>query len=219
VTTEPEQSDKTVLQRVIGVVGWVIAGFGPLIAFWGLDLTLGLKAAIAGSVVFIIGDSLWRWWRGLEFTRLYVLISGLTVGFGAIDLVSNTPFMLKYEAVITNIVIGFMLVAGARGSRPIVMEVAEQQHGEPFPDRPNIIRFYQIFTLVWAVYFFAKAGFYLVLGQMMPMTEAMAVRSVFGTVSMAGMMAFSILRGRWLFLLLRRKRLLPQAQPVARTAL
>jgi intracellular septation protein A len=104
VTTEPEQPAQTVLQRVIAVVAWVIAGFGPLIAFWGLDLTLGLKAAIAGSVVCIIIDSLWRWWRRLEFSRLYVLISGLTVGFGAIDLVSNTPFMLKYEAVITNVV-------------------------------------------------------------------------------------------------------------------
>jgi intracellular septation protein A len=207
------------LHRLIGVIGWVIAGFGPLIAFWGLDLTLGLKAAIAGSVVVIIIDSLWRWWRGLEFTRLYILISGLTVGFGAIDLVSDTPFMLKYEAVITNIVIGLMLVAGARGSRPIAMEVAEQQHGEPFPKRPDIIRFYQLFTLMWAVYFFTKAGLYVILGQMMPMVQAMAVRSVFGTLSMALMMAFSVLRGRWLFLMLRRKRLLPPARPVAETAL
>jgi intracellular septation protein A len=206
------------LHRLIGVIGWVIAGFGPLIAFWGLDLTLGLKAAIAGSVVVIIIDSLWRWWRGLDFTRLYVLTSGLTVGFGAIDLVSATPFMLKYEAVITNIVIGLMLVAGARGSRPLAMEIAEQQHGEPFPKRPDIIRFYQLFTLMWAVYFFAKAGLYVLLGQMMPMTQAMAVRSVFGMVSMLLLMAFSVLRGRWLFLMLRRRRLLPPARPVTGTA-
>ena len=205
------------LHRLIGVIGWVIAGFGPLIVFWGLDLTLGLKAAIAGSVVVIIVDSLWRWWRGLEFSRLYILISGLTVGFGAIDLVSNTPFMLKYESVITNIVIGAMLVASARGSRPLAMEVVEQQHGEPFPKRPDIIRFYQLFTLMWAMYFFAKAGLYLILGQMMPMTQAMAVRSVFGMVSMALMMAFSVLRGRWLFLMLRRRRWLPPARPVTGT--
>ena len=177
-----------------------------------------VKAAIAGSVVVIVIDSLWRWWRGLEFTRLYILTSGLTVGFGAIDLVSATPFMLKYEAVITNIVIGLMLVAGARGSRPLAMEIAEQQHGEPFLKRPDIIRFYQLFTLMWAVYFFAKAGLYLILGQMMPMTQAMAVRSVFGMVSMLLLMAFSVLRGRWLFLMLRRRRLLPPARPVTGTA-
>jgi intracellular septation protein A len=206
------------LHRLIGVIRWVIAGFGPLIVFWGLDLTVSLKAAIAGSVVLIIVDSLWRWWRHLEFSRLYILISGLTVGFGAIDLVSATPFMLKYEAVITNIVIGAMLVAGARGSRPLALEVVEQQHGEPFPNRPDVIRFYQIFTLIWAVYFFAKAGLYLILGQMMPMAQAMAVRSVFGTVSMLLLMAFCVLRGRWLFLMLRRRRWLPPARPVAEVA-
>jgi uncharacterized membrane protein len=199
------------LRRLISIVGWVIAGFGPLIAFWGLDLAFSLKAAIAGSVVFIFGDSLWRWWRGLEFTRLYMLICGLTVGFGAIDLVSETPFMLKYEAVITNIVIGVICVAGARGSRPIVLEIAEQQHGEPFQQRPSIIRFYQIFTLIWAVYFFVKAGLYLIIGQMMPMTQAMAVRSVFGTLSMVLMMVFSVLGGRRMFLFFRRKGLLPPA--------
>jgi intracellular septation protein A len=200
-----------VVQRVIGVIGRVLAGFGPLIVFWGLDLTVGLKAAIAGSVACIVGDSLWRWWRGLEFTRLYLLVGVLTVGFGAIDLVSDTPFMLKYEGVITNVIIGLICVAGARGSRPMVLEIVEQQQGEPFPKRPNIIRFYQIFTLIWAGYFFAKAGVYFVIGEMMPMTQAMAVRSVLGTVTMIAMVAFSVLRGRWLFLFLRRKRLLPSA--------
>ena len=203
------------LDRLIGGLKWVIAGFGPLIAFWGLDLAAGLKAAIAGSVVFIIGDSLWRWWRGLEFTRLYVLISGLTLLFGAIDLVSDTPFMLQYEGVITNVVIGFVFVAGARGPRPIVREVAEQQSEGPFADRPDVNRFFQLFTLVWAGYFFAKAGFYLFLGQMMPMTQAMAVRTVFGTGSMVLMIVFSVTRGRWLFLFFRRRGLLPPASAPA----
>ena len=197
-------------ERLFGVIKWIIAGFGPLIAFWGLDLTYGLKAAIAGSVVFIIGDSLWRWWKGLEFTRLYVLISGLTLVFGAIDLVSDTPFMLKYEAVITNVVIGFIFVAGARGPRPIVREVAEQQSEEPFADRPDVNRFFQLFTLVWAGYFFVKAAVYLVLGQFMPMTQAMAVRTVLGTGSMLLMVIFSATRGRWLFLFFRRRGLLPR---------
>lgn len=199
------------LHRLFGVIGWIIKGFGPLIAFWGLDLTLGLKAAIAGSVLFILVDFLWRWRRRLAFSRIYILTSALTVGFGAIDLAAATPFMLKYESVITNIVIGLICVAGARGSRPIVLEVMEQQHGQPFPNQPNIIRFYQIFTLIWAGYFFIKAGLYFILGQMMPMVQAMAVRSIFGTASMLVMMAFSILGGRRLFLFLRRRRLLPPA--------
>jgi uncharacterized membrane protein len=165
--------------------------------------------------VFIIGDSLWRWWKGLEFTRLYLLISGLTIVFGAIDLISDTPFMLQYEAVITNVVIGFIFVAGARGPRPIVREVAEQQSDKPFVDRPDVNRFFQLFTLVWAGYFFAKAAVYLVIAQFMPMTQAMAIRTVLGTGSMLLMIVFSATRGRWLFLFFRRRGMLPRPTALA----
>ena len=156
------------LDQVLGAARWVMADFGPLVVFWILYLAVGIKAAIAGSVVLTLGDSLWRWRRGLAFTRIYLLTSGLTVVFGAVDLLSATPFMLKYESVVTNVVTGLAFVAGARGPRPIVQELAEQRRGERFEHRPDIVRFFQLFTLVWAAYFFVKAGFYLAVGQMMP---------------------------------------------------
>ena len=195
--------------RMLGLTRWVLAEFGPLVVFWILDAAFGIKIAIAGSIAFILGDALWRWLRGLAFTRLYLLISGLTLVFGAVDLVSATPFMLKYEAVITNIVTGLMFVAGARGPRPLVQEVAEQRRGELFADRPDIIRFFQLFTLAWAAYFFIKAGFYFAVGQMLPMVQAMALRSVVGSASLALMTAVSFSQGRRLFLLCQRLRLLP----------
>ena len=46
--------------------------------------------------------------------------------FGSIDLFAQTPFMLKYEAVITNIVTGIAFVAGARGAKPMLQEIAER---------------------------------------------------------------------------------------------
>jgi intracellular septation protein A len=197
------------LNRLFGALRWVIAEFGPLVVFWALDIGVGLKAAIAGSLLFILGDSIWRWLRGVKFTRLYVLISGLTLVFGAIDLLSATPFMLKYEAVITNVVTGVAFVVGSRGPRPIIQELAEQRQGAPYPDRPDLTRFFQIFTLLWAAYFFLKAGFYLAVGQMMPMVQAMAIRSVVGSASLAVMMLLSFTQGRRLFLLCQRIGLLP----------
>ncbi len=47
---------------------WVLADFGPLLMFWGLNLAFGLKPAIAGSVLFILADGMWRWRRRLPFT-------------------------------------------------------------------------------------------------------------------------------------------------------
>ncbi len=178
---------------------WVLADFGPLLMFWGLDLAFGLKPAIAGSVLFILADGLWRRHRRLPVTRIYILTSVLTVVFGSVDLLSATPFMLKYEAVITNAFTGLAFVAGARGPRPLIMELAEQRQGSPFPDRPDITRFFRLFTLLWAGYFFVKAGFYLAIAALMPMTQAMLVRSVVGSASLALMVAVSVTQGRRLF--------------------
>lgn len=200
--------------RLLGVLRWTLAEFGPLVVFWGLMLAFGIRIAIAGSLLFILGDSLWRWWRGLEFTRLYLLIIGLTLVFGSIDLVSATPFMLKYEAVITNVVTGMAFVAGARGPMPLLQELAEQRQGTPFEDRPDITRFFQIFTLLWAAYFFIKAGFYLAIGEMLPMAQAMAIRSVAGSISMGLMTVLSVTQGRRLFFLCRWLGLLPPAPEV-----
>jgi intracellular septation protein A len=202
--------------KMLGAARWVLADFGPLVVFWILVLAAGIKTAIAGSVLFILGDVLWRWRRGLKFTRIYLLTSGLTLVFGAVDLLSATPFMLKYESVVTNVVTGLAFVAGARGPRPIVQELAEQRQGAPFEDRADIVRFFQIFTLLWAAYFFVKAGFYLVVGQMMPMAEAMAVRSVVGTASLGLMIVLSVTQGRRLFSLCRRMGLLPSVAGPAR---
>jgi intracellular septation protein A len=178
---------------------WVLADFGPLLMFWGLDLAFGLKPAIAGSVLFILADSLWRRHRRLPFTRIYILTSVLTVVFGSVDLLSTTPFMLKFEAVITNAFTGLAFVAGARGPRPLIMELAEQRQGSAFPDRPDITRLFQLFTLLWAGYFFVKAGIYLIVAALMPMTQAMLVRSIVGSASLALMTAVSVTQGRRLF--------------------
>jgi intracellular septation protein A len=197
------------LNRLVGMLRWVLAEFGPLVVFWILDFGFGIKVAIAGSIAFILADGAWRWWKGLAFTRIYLLISVLTLVFGSIDLLSATPFMLKYEAIITNLVTGGFFVLGARGPRPIIQELAEQRSGEDFSGRADVVRFFQIFTLVWAGYFFIKAGFYFAVGQMLPMVEAIAVRTVVGSASMALMVALSFSQGRRLFFLCQRLGLLP----------
>ncbi len=185
------------------------ADFAPLIAFWVLDLAFGIKPAIAGAIVVIIIDSAWRLLRRKPFTPAYLLSSALTIVLGGIDLYSDSPFMLKYEAVVLNVVTGLLFLIGARGPRPILWELAEQRKGAIFPDRPDVMRFFQYLTLAWASYFFLKAGFYWFIGQIMPLAQAMAVRSVVGTASLALMAFVSIAGGHTLFRLCHRWRLLP----------
>ena len=193
---------------MLGVLRWVVADFGPLILFRVLDLTLGIKPAIAGSVLYILANCAWRWHRGLPFTRIYRLSAALTVVFGGIDLLSTRRFMLKYEALVTNVFTGFAFVLGAGGPRPMVLELAEHRVGSPFPQRADITRFFQLFTLFWAAYFFAKAGFYLVVAATLAMAQAMLVRSIVGSGSMALMVGLSMTQGQRLFTLCQRLGLL-----------
>ena len=197
------------MPKLIAAGRWALAEFGPLIVFWALALTLGVKPAIAGSILFIVADAVWRRRKGLPFTRLYLLVSALTLVFGGIDLVSTSPFMLTYEAVITNVATGLAFVAGALGEKPIIQEVAEQRGGA-LPPPGEARAFFRIFTLVWAGYFFVKAAFYLWAVWTLPMLEAMALRSAIGSGSLGLMILVSTTQGRRLFFLCRRLGLLPK---------
>ncbi len=152
-------------------------------------------------MVIVVG-ALWRWRKRLSFTRLYLLTSGLTLVFGLVDLASTSPFMLKYESVVTNVATGLAFIAGALGQKPMIQEVAEQR-GENFVATDEIRAFFRLFTFAWAAYFFLKAVFYLWAVWTLPMLEAMALRSVVGGVSLGLMIAVSVTQGRRLFFLCR----------------
>jgi intracellular septation protein A len=196
------------MQRLRAVLSFVLWEFGPLIALVALSAAFGLKVAIAGTLALIAIDSVRRLWLHIPFTRIYLLSSGLAVVFGTIDLLSQTPFMLKYEAVITNVATGMAFVAGSRGDKPMLQEIAEQR-GQQFPDREDIRHFFRLFTLLWAAYFFLKAGVYLWLGAILPMPRALLLRSIIGGVSLGLMIAVSVTQGRRLFFLCRWLGLLP----------
>jgi intracellular septation protein A len=197
------------VRKLIAAGRWALAEFGPLLVFWALALTLGVKPAIAGSILFILGDAAWRWRKGVAFTRLYLLVSVLTLVFGGIDLASTSPFLLKYEAAITNVATGLAFVAGALGEKPIIQEAAEQR-GESIPATAETRAFFRLFTLLWAAYFFVKGAFYVWAVRTLPMLEAMALRSSVGSVSLGLMILLSVTQGRRFFFLCRRLGLLPK---------
>jgi intracellular septation protein A len=195
---------------------YVVMEFGALIVFWIGLYGVGIKAAIAATVIFVALDALYRWrWR-IPVTRIYVLTSTLAIVFGAIDLYAANPFMIKYEAVVTNVAVGLFFVAGARGEKSLIQEVAEQRNrGEPFPDRADVRQFFRLLTLFWAAYFFVKAGVYLWLGLILPLEQALALRTVIGGASLAIMIGGTTIFGRRLFFVCRWLGLLPEVAPVA----
>ena len=204
------------MQRVLGFLRYIVMEFGALIVFWVALYFFGIKPAIAATIAFILLDALYRWRARKPVTRIYVLTSTLAVVFGAIDLYAANPFMIKYEAVITNTVTCIFFLVGARGEKSMLQEMAERR--QQFPDRPDVRYFFRLFTLFWSSYFFIKAAVYLWLGLILPLERALALRVVIGNVSLVAMLALSFLGGRRLFFLCRWLGLLPTVDLAEATA-
>jgi hypothetical protein len=75
--------------------------------------------------------------------------------------------------------------------------------GQAYADCPDIRRFFQLFTPAWAVYFVLKAALYLLIGKLLPLPEALAIRAAVGGVSLGLMVALSVTQGPRLFRLCR----------------
>jgi len=189
----------------MGLIRYVAAEFGPLIVFLALSAAFDIKIAIAGTVAATLIDAGWRWFARRPFTRLYLIVTALTLGFGAVDLLAPTPFLIVYEAPITNLLTGAAFLAGAFGEEPLVMEIAQSRAPERIPQTPQTRRFFRLFTLVWVAYFVLKAIAYVWIAATLPMAQAIALRSALGGISLAVMIAISSTQGRRLFNLCRRR--------------
>ena len=184
-----------------------IYDFGGIIVFWGLWKLVSLKAAIAGTLVFVAID-IWRRRRsGIGFPRLYILTKSLAIVFGVIDLAAKTPFMLKYEGAVSTFIIAVFFAIGARG-RSAIEELAAQQGGTASVDFPHARRFYQLLTLTWAFYYLVMSGFYGWVSVHFPYARAIGIRQVAGFVGLGVMMGVSM-AGRQLFGVFRMAGLIP----------
>ncbi len=168
----------------------IIFDFGGIVVFYALMYTLGLKAAIGGTMVFVVIDTLRRRVQKLGFPKIYVLSTSLVIVFGLIDIYAKNPFMVRWEGVLTNLAVMSFFLAGMRG-RSVFQELAEQQSGQVFTD-PHMLRLFRVMTFLWALYFLAKAGFDVWTGLTMPLAKALAIRQVVGLVGMAAMVVVTI---------------------------
>jgi intracellular septation protein A len=195
------------MRRAFELIRYAFAEFGSVIVFVVGLYAFGIKPAIVATIVWIAGDAIQRAVRRLGFPQVWLFANGLVVVFGGVDLYAATPFMLRYEPVVTNVLTGVVFAAGAFGDKPVIQLLAEAR-GRSFPEGAEIRRFFQVLTFIWVAYFVLKAGVYYWLARTMTLEEAMPIRAVVGPGSLVVLLALSF-RSRPLFLLLRRLRLLP----------
>lgn len=206
---ERTTGENSAARKLLGMLRFAIENFGPVIVFMLLSRMFGTKIAIGGTVAYTVLDIGHRLWKKQRFTTLYLMSAGMTVGFGIIDLLASTPFMLRFEPVITNLVSAGVFVYGAFGKPSMVQELVEQKRGSPLGDRPDLAQFFVYLTLAWAAYFVIKSGIYLWVGLNMPLDRAIEVRSIFGTASLVAMIGLLVVLARPAYFLCERLRLIP----------
>lgn len=174
------------MDRVKRLLGTAAFDFGGVIVFYLLLATIGLRAAIIGTLVFVPLDAFRRHRLRIGFPRLYILSTTLVLVFGLIDVFSRQPFMLKYEGAVTETVLGVAFAAGSRG-RSIIEELILQQ--QPDYRVPHMRRYFQLITRSWAIYYLCMACFFLWVSQHFTLIHAVGIRQV---ASLAGAMIMAL---------------------------
>jgi uncharacterized membrane protein len=193
------------MDKIKTLLGTALFDFGGVIVFYALLATLGLRAAIIGTLVFVPLDALRRWKLGIGFPRLYVLSTALVLVFGLIDVFSRHIFMLRYEGAVNRLILAIFFALGARG-RSIIEELATQQ----MPDLsfPHMRRYFGLITASWAVYYLLSAALFLWIGLHVSLVKGVGIRQAIGFGGAAVMALFSF-SGEFAMRVFRVLRLMP----------
>ena len=82
----------------------------------------------------------------LQAVTAIVLVAVVAVLIGATaKMMGDTVRVIEVVSYVTNVATGLFFVAGARGEKSLIQEVAEKR--SQFPDRADVRYFFRLFTL------------------------------------------------------------------------
>jgi intracellular septation protein A len=199
------------MKRTLETFFFLLRSFGPLIAFYGTNHFWGLKAAIAATVTWTIGEIVVLRMKKKPLSTFFKFTATITILFGAVDLYLQQSVLFKFEAAFSNFLVGCFFASTLFAEKAILLEFAEAQgfDKELTPDREY---FFAFLTALWSVYFWAKAAVYAWLATRYSLEKALAIRLVAGNVSLYAMMAVSVFGAKPIMRALGKLRLLPSAR-------
>lgn len=189
------------MRRMVSWFLGLLPTLGGLVLYWAALLMFGVKPAIAVAIVFVLMDGGRRFLARQPFPPIWLIGNGGAIVFGFIDLYARTPFMIRYEGVVLNLVWAVAFAIGAFGREPLVLRFARSRAPD-IPDRPEVIRFFRTFTMAWCLFFVIRAATLLWIMHRFALAEAIAIRAAFSWISMGGMLLVSF-HGRRVFDLCR----------------
>ena len=179
------------------VMIFLLIDFLPMIVFLLVESFFSEKEAMLASIIAILIFFLIYKINKILISKIFYLISGLTIIFGIIDILSGgSPFLLKYESVITNFVTGLFFLLSIKNNGSIIQDFAIKQ--KRFSEEHlsyEMIKFFKIWTLIWIIYFFMKSLLYFWIANEYSYKDGFLIRLIVGNVSFYTLLFLSIFGG------------------------
>lgn len=167
--------------RIVGAARWLLESFGPLIVFLLFEHAFGLVSAIVASIVVSAGLVAHQIVRDRKISLFTGFVAASVIVFGFLDLHYQTGFFIKIEPALGNCATGIFFVATVIMGRPVIIEFAEKALGRKLPDRLH--GYFVFWTLIWALFFFLRAGAYVWMAYHLSIDRALVLRSFIGPLS------------------------------------
>ena len=190
----------------------LFADFAPVIVYYGAEYLWNLQVALILSIAWVFGECAYKLARRQPFTFLFVYTSGVTILFGAVDLYLDRNALMLYEPVTTNFLVGALLLSGLFLGRMLMQEIAEKQKRPLPPFHPDRVFYFRFITVVWVLYFWAKAAAYFWIARHQNMEQLLLVRLLAGTASMVVLGAASLFLAGPILAVLQRLGLTPSSR-------
>jgi len=201
------------MKKIGGLIGFLLLQFGPILVFYGANHFYGLKAALIASTIWTAGEIAFQVARKKPLSTFFKFSAAVTLVFGSLDVYLRRSVFFRYEAALTNVLVGIYFASTLFGEKPLIQEFAESQgllaNLELTSDRKYYFKF---LTVMWSAYEFLMAGFYIWVASNYTLEQGLAIRGVVGNATFYGLLFISIFGAKSIKQVLGKLRLLPSSQ-------
>jgi intracellular septation protein A len=180
------------MNKLLEVIKFILVNFGPIVVFFAFNHFVGIGPAIGATILWTVAEILMRLKLRQPLSIFFILSAAITIVFGFIDLYLQKSMFIKYEAALTNFIIGTYFAASLLGKKTFIQEFAEtggKLKGEPSPDA---VFYFRLMTSFWVLYQYLKAGFYVWVGLNYSLEEGLVIRGTVGNISFYCLLGISI---------------------------
>lgn len=188
----------------MGLIQFAFLNFGPILVFYLANSCFGLQIAVLSSVIWIMAEVSYYLFKKKPISPFFKFSAAITLVFGCVDLFLQRSLLFKYEAALSNAMVGVFFLLSLRGEKPIILQFAEAQGRISKELTPELKYYFKFLTVVWSLYSFVKAGVYIWIASNYSLEQGLIFRGVVGNASFYALLFVSIFGSRQIIFILRK---------------